>query len=347
MLRMIRTILILVSLAACTGPLEAATELGTEGGSFTVNGRRVFLLGISYYGALGAPRDFIKKDLVDMQRLGINWIRVWATWRFFGNDVSAVDGRGRARQAYLDKLLWLTGECDRRGIIVDVTLSRGDGRGHSVDLPDFKAHFQAVGILTRALKRYKNWYIDLANERNIRDSRYVSLEEVKKLRDEVKRIDPSRLVTASHAGDIDRGTFRAYVQKALLDFVAPHRPRNARSPGRTEARTRRYLAWAGELKKHVPIHYQEPFRRGFAPHRWEPTEEAFVIDLTGALRGGAAGWCFHNGDQKNRPGAEPHRSFDMSKRRLFDQLDAAEKQALKRIAALLRRESRQSRQEKP
>ncbi|MFA0743737.1 MAG: hypothetical protein LASZOEIN_000515, partial [Candidatus Fervidibacter sp.] len=47
-----------------------ATELGIKGSQFTVNGKPTFLLGISYYGALGAPKEFILQDLDDIQRYG-------------------------------------------------------------------------------------------------------------------------------------------------------------------------------------------------------------------------------------------------------------------------------------
>lgn len=58
----------------------AAAELGIEGSRFTIDGQPVFLLGISYYGALGAPDSLIRQDLDDMQKLGFTWIRVWATF---------------------------------------------------------------------------------------------------------------------------------------------------------------------------------------------------------------------------------------------------------------------------
>ena len=109
------------------GLLLAATDLGVRDTRFTINGEPMFLLGSSYYGALGAPEGFIRQDLNDLQRHGFNWIRVWATWAAFTNDVAAVDGEGRPREPYLGRLASLVAECDRRGMVVDVTLSRGNG----------------------------------------------------------------------------------------------------------------------------------------------------------------------------------------------------------------------------
>ena len=116
-------------------------------------------------------------------------------------------------------------------------------------------------------------------------------------------------------------------------FLSPHRPRNAKSPGQTERRSRQYLAEIRKLGRIVPLHYQEPFRRGFTKG-WEPTAEDYVTDARGALAGGAAGWCLHNGDQRHVPGQKPRRSFDMRGKRLFEQLDAVEREALERLGRL-------------
>jgi len=313
--------------------LAPATELSIEGTKFTVNGRPTFLLGISYYGALGAPKDFILRDLDDIQRCGFNWIRVWATWSAFGKDVSAVDAEGNPREPFLSKLRWIVAECDRRGLIVDITLSRGDGVVGPKRLQTLESHLRAVRAIVKALKEFRNWYLDLANECNIRDDRFVSVGELKVLRDEVKRLDPKRLVTASFAGDMSREDLREFLFTVRVDFLAIHRPRHAQSPKETGEWTKRYLGWMGELGRFVPVHYQEPFRRGYAKN-WEPTADDFWTDLIQAKESGAAGWCFHNGDQRhNIPDRTPRRSFDMSERRLFEQLDDEEKAFLKRVGA--------------
>ncbi len=325
-------------LGAAAAAAVHATELGIDGTRFTIDGNPVFLLGISDYGALGARPRFIREDLDDMRRLGFNWIRVWATWNAFGNDVSAIDARGRARPFYMKRLEALLQECDRRGMIVDITLSRGDGKHGAPRLPTLAAHLEAVKTLTAALHSYRNWYFDIANERNIRDKRFVSIAELRTLRDAIKHLDPARLVTASHAGgDLPRRALRDYLEKAKLDFLAPHRPRNARSPAQTAPWTRKCREWRRAIHHPAPILFQEPFRRGFRPRYWEPPAAAFLTDLRGALTGGAAGWCFHNGDQKNRPGGRPRRSFDMREQRLFDQLDPVERRVVSELGRIVTR----------
>ncbi len=146
--------------------------LGIQGTHFTLNGQPTFLLGISYYGGLGAPKPFVRRDLDDLQQHGFNWLRVWATWGAFDHDISAVDTKGQAREPYLEKLVWLVAECDRRAMVVDVTLTRGPllrDKEKPSGITDSAAHRQAVKTLVQALSAYHNWYIDLANEHDVRN----------------------------------------------------------------------------------------------------------------------------------------------------------------------------------
>jgi hypothetical protein len=314
----------------------ASTVLGIDGSQFLVNGKPTFLLGISYYGGLGAPEDFIRRDLTDLQRHGFNWLRVWATWGAFEYDVSAVGADGRPREPFLKSLI---AECDRRGLVVDVTLARGKASSNAATqgrLTSFTAHERAVEVLVSALKPHRNWYLDLANERDVRDDRYVPGKELKKLRELVRQLDPQRLVTASFGGhDLSDDDLREALFTVGVDFLSPHRPRDAASPVQTEARTRTCLAVMKGWGRLVPVHYQEPFRRGYG--RWEPVTADFLTDLRGALAGGAAGWCFHNGAQRGTPDSFPRRSFDLRQQRLYDQFDDEEQSVLAAVAAELRR----------
>ncbi len=307
------------------GGAHAATVLGIEGTRFTLDGKPTFLLGFSYYAGLGASEEFIRADLTDFQKAGFNWLRVWATCGLGEQDVSAVDAQGRPREPFLGKLKWLVAECDRRGLIVDVTLTRGKGGGGQ--LPDFPSHQRAVETLVEALKSHRNWYLDLANERDVRDARYVGPEELKQLRDRVRQLDPPRLVTASFGGhDLS--------QEDVRTSLADHRPRFPLSPSPAPCRIARPDRGADPRiagddaggRPAAPVHYQEPFRRGYT--QWEPTAADFLADLRGAVAGGAAGWCFHNGTQQDTPDKEPRRSFDLHRRRLMDQLDSEERKVV-------------------
>lgn len=315
-------------------PGEApSTRLGIDGSRFTVNGKPTFLAGVSYYGALGAADETLDRDLDDMARRGANWIRVWATWAAFGKDVSAVDGDGSPRQERLDKLRSLVLRCDRRGMVVDVSLSRGNGISGPPRLGNLDAHRRAVEAVAAALRSHRNWYLDLSNERNIEDRRFTSFPDLKALRQAAREVTPDLLVTASHSGDIDRETLSRYLLDVRVDFITPHRHREPPSPAETESRTREYLEWMREAGRIVPVHYQEPFRRGHGA--WAPGASDFETDLRGALSGGAAGWCFHNGDTRDAPDGTPRRSFDLSGRRLFETLDSAELKFLDSMRGIL------------
>jgi len=310
-------------LAAFCGSALSSTDLGVEGTRFTLNGQPAFLLGCSYYGGLGAPKDFVRQDLDDLRRHGFNWVRVWATWSAYDHRISAVDREGAGREPFLAHLQWLIAECDQRGMVVDVTLSRG------TELPDMASHRRAVETLVLGMKDRRNWYLDLGNERDVGDARFVSIAELSALRELVRQLDPQRLVTASFGGhDLTGEDVRAAVAGVKVDFLCPHRPRHAQSPAETREQTVRILELARRAGRVVPVHYQEPFRRGYT--RWQPVAEDYLTDLKGTAAGGGAGWCFHNGGQRGQPDERPRRSFDLREGRLLDQLDDEEKQVIQR-----------------
>jgi hypothetical protein len=235
----------------------------------------------------------------------------------------------------LAKLRWLVAECDRRGIIIDVTLSRGNGVTGPVRLQSPEALRRAGETLVTSLKPYRNWYLDMGNERNIRDKRFVSTGKLAELQKFIKGIDSDRLVTASYVGDINEDELKTILLENHVDFLAPHRPRHAKSAGQTDAQTKKYFEMMKQLGRKVPVHYQEPFRRGFTPKRRQPNAQDFLADLKGALESGAAGWCLHNGDQKDKPQSKPRRSFDMREYRLFDQLDEYEMEFIHQIKVII------------
>lgn len=308
---------------------SGGTRLGSKDGAFTINGAPVFLVGASYYGGLGASDATRAKDLTALRKHGFNWIRVWATWAAFENDVSAVDGEGAPRPEHMRALARLLSECDRLGMVVDVTLSRQNGATGPPRLKSTAALVRAAAEIASACKERRNWYLDAANERNIKDARFVALDEIAAVVRRVKEIDPGRLVTASHAGgDLGTREIPAYLA-AGVDFLAPHRPRHRGSAAETGAWTRETLAFLRASGRVVPVHFQEPFRRGFA--EYEPPAADFILDLAQAYEAGAAGWCFHNGAEGKGPAQRPRRSFDLRDGPLVDQLDEEERKLFAHI----------------
>src|SRR5207302_3817634 len=68
---------------------------------------------------------------------------------------------------------------------------------------------------------------------------------------------------------------------------------------------------------------------------WQPRAADYVTDLKGALAGGAAGWCWHNGANRAAKDGRPRRSFDLRAKRLFAQLDQEEARALPLLSKVL------------
>jgi hypothetical protein len=149
----------------------------------------------------------------------------------------------------------------------------------------------------------------------------------------VRQLDSRRIVTASFGGhDLTEQDIRDALIFADLDFLAPHRPRYPKSPSETEIKTRECLSLMKKVGRIVPVHHQEPFRRGYTD--WEPLADDFLTDLNGAIAGDAAGWCFHNGAQKQSVENRPRRCFDLSTQNLFEQLDAEERKVIAGITQM-------------
>lgn len=215
-------------------------------------------------------------------------------------------------------------------MVVDITLARGGRTTGPSRLLSYEAHRRAVETLTEALRPYRNWSFNLANKRNIRDERYVSHQQLRSLRHRLRQIDPKRLVTASHAGEISPADLREYLQTVRLSFLAPQRSRRLGSSGSSGQSTPQYLADMREIGRVIPVFYLEPFRRGIG--RREPAAADYLEAARAARDHHAAGWCFHNGDQRGTPDGQPRRCYDLREKRLFDQFDQVELEALELLS---------------
>lgn len=327
--------------------MSLVLEMDQSKERFLLNGRPAFLLGASYYGALAVEADDWEADFAELLQRKFNWVRVWCTWGAYGNDVAAVDARGNPRPPYMARLLDLCALADRMGLVVDVTLQRGisqEQKDASGDLRGFSGHpwvaspvtthrdhVQAVKTVTEALRPFRNVYIDVANERDHPRQAPIDLRESIELISAVRHVDPARLVTISDC--LSRRTFEDFAATGM-DFFSPHLPRDPQAPARTLEETRQIRRTFASLGRPMPVHYQEPFRRDFTP--WQPFAEDFLTDLEGAVRGGAAGWCFHNGYNNHEPlQGRPRRSFDLRDGRLFQQIDSVELDVLNRAALVV------------
>jgi hypothetical protein len=112
-----------------------------------------------------------------------------------------------------------------------------------------------------------------------------------------------------------------------MDFIATHLCRTSSDcPAQNFSEVQSYIGWMSSLGVRVPVHLQEPMRRGIVK-TFNPVAEDYYRDETDAKIVEAAGWCFHNGDNcKYSTDCRPFRSFTMTDAdgRLFDQLDSVE-----------------------
>jgi hypothetical protein len=98
----------------------------------------------------------------------------------FVQDIAVVDAPAHARELQMNNLKRIVSECDRRAMVLEVTLTRAS-RTPGWGLQDFESHQNAVEAIVAALKEHRNWYLDLANERDLRDERFVPADELKRL----------------------------------------------------------------------------------------------------------------------------------------------------------------------
>ena len=124
--------------------------------------------------------------------------------------------------------------CDEQGVVVDVTLSRGNGSTGPARLQTLEAHRRAVETLLTALKAHRNWYLDLANERNIKEQPELAREYEalfgKEFLAELQRQDRDRVAREIEAlfeqagkeyGDVKipyEGTVAQKVKAELFEF---------------------------------------------------------------------------------------------------------------------------------
>ncbi|MHC4442440.1 MAG: cellulase family glycosylhydrolase [Planctomycetota bacterium] len=306
-------------------------ELGitADGRFFTIDGQPTFLNGISYYGALSiSTPSWVTDDLDDMVANGFNWIRVWADWQFIigsgGTDYACMTQNGGIRTTYMNRLKTVIQECNSRGIIVDCSLNRSNGVNFPSAPTNQTQHLAQAQTLTNQLLPYRNVYFDLSNERNVTsDNRFVSLPECGELIDAVHAIDPDRLCTVSQAGGgfSSQSQINDFYTVAHCDFLAPHLGRTPGIPAQTVGEVQQYITWMSNLGFRIPIHLQEPFRESWNTSTFNPTVEDFYRDCTGGKVAEAAGWCLHNGSNRDVGDYRPRRSFDMSSSegRLYDQ----------------------------
>jgi hypothetical protein len=309
-------------LLAVAAPVSAGRDtVEVSGARLLITGQARFLLGVSLFDALGTtpPRD---EDLDALQRWGVSIVRVWAHWNdpIYASD-GALTAPGRARlEQQIDRFR------ARRLLLELVLLRPGQLPGQRFAVfSSAMARERAVREITAALKPHRDVVFDLYNEHDHPDGP-ISHTDARRLRDIVKAIDPSRLVTISSTeyhfinsrgmfDDRGRANLRREVgfdpQSVGVDLLAPHLP----GPGGAIGDQIRVLS--DELKRagrDIPIYSNEGQRA--RPGR-PLSAEAYSQAIVGAHTAGAAGAVFHTAA-----------GYDLKKQSFSDALNSDERRAL-------------------
>ena len=303
---------------AVTGPTLSASRT-----SLLVDGGPAFLLGVSVFGALdvAAPVD---SDLDALKRWGVRLVRVWAHWHvpiYQADGELSPTGGARLRQ--------LVEHVGARGMILELVLLRpGQLRGQPYAIfASEAARIRAVESITRAVQPYRHVLFDLYNEHDHPDGP-ISHAALRVLRDRVKAIDSSRLVTVSstegHLIDGSRANTTNLGQEAgtdatavAVDVISPHFPRSDDWAAATGSRVAAIRSALDALGRPLPVYLNEERR---ADDRRPVRADAYRQAYTAARQAGAAGWVFHT-----------DAGFELERRSFADSLRPQEREALSQL----------------
>jgi hypothetical protein len=297
----------------------AGLVLGLTDRGFTYNGVETFMLSVSYYGGCGADPAVVRSDLEQLASLRFNNLRLWVTWPTPDVNSAVVRSDGTLDEAALARLKALLEAAQENGMTVDVTFSNGT---EGISDGGFDAYRTAMELLAGELLDYRHIFFDLGNERDVGDSRFLSVDEVRDLAAAVRAVDPDRLVTASLGGNPPDAAAAKYIDlysTADVDFATPHFPRNDEWADQTAERIEAMRAILLDAGWDRPIYLQEEARRGYGDATWPKSD--FLTAVAEAAGAGAAGWCFHN-----------DAGFDLSSGSFFDYLDDVELDTIDELA---------------
>ena len=301
---------------------QSAPILRTAGPSLLRDGHPSFLVLVSYFDAMRASEAALDRDFAFLRSKGIDGIRVFPLWVYGTQqpDATLLDANGRIRSderwGHFVAVLQKAAAC---GFVVDVTFNREQlAKTSAFTVAAFQAGI--VGVVSRlhAVPRYPHVFIDLQNERGHPNAPAMQLTvaEVRRLRDAVKRVDPSRLVMVSTQGGESESLSLA--MEAELDVIAFHELQKADWHSRTASIVQ------GLKVGGVPVYLQEMARapdRGVRCARDTPELNPFVQAMRKAKGAGAAAWTLHTG-AAFRLDVEPFQARILSCQREIDFLDA-------------------------
>ena len=328
--------------AGAASGATSAPKLGISGDKFTIDGEPTFLLGVSYFDALG----WSNADLDALQARRFNLIRIFLDWgiRPGGNRTRShfnPDGSMKNTTSLLD----FVRACAARGVIVDVTILSSDSKSLG-DWTSGAFPQTAVRNAVRLLAPEPNVFFDLVNEHNGFVPRGKAWSDshtmMQSLMTAARQESGSAILTyssmsatfpnyAGHVYTANDSIITANVDQELatgVDLMAPHPGREDDWFDRTDRRVtnlKNYMASRGRL---IPVYLQEENRRGGGDATGEPLrnlpKEQFFQAAREAKNAGAAAWLFHT-----------DAGFDMSAKNFFDPLDPVEREVVEGLGEVV------------
>lgn len=278
----------------------ATPRLGIAGDRFSINGTPTFLLGVSYFDALGWKAS----DFDELAARQFNLIRIWMDWRVWTDRSRTffdVDGTLR----YPQTLLALVRAAGARGLMVDVTILNGASLSHDIPqaMHGIGAAENAVRKTVGLLKDEPNVFFDLVNEHDGRDSSLALHATMAALVGAARQADADAMITFSscdacrpHLLASDTTAHGTMVNEELdagSQWLTPHFSRCGEWSNLIDVRVRTLKQYLQSTGRNVPVYLQEESRRKGVNCGTDPTQADFLQAATEARDAGAAGWVFH------------------------------------------------------
>src|SRR5438874_262824 len=260
-----------------------AQKLGIQGDRFTIDGTPKFLTFVTYFGGMGAPN--VIADLHLMKTLGFDGFRIWP---LLDTGPQILNGDGSLRATEMAQFLSILDQAKQERLIVDVTFTHE----HIAGLTPANTRVGLANVAA-AMRSYENVLIDIQNERNVQDRRFMSEPDIVSIYQAIKAVDPARIVGCSEARGDAAGpaTDASFVARLRLDVTMLHETRSA---DWYTLPVQQYVISALRANGR-PAYMQEPMttRDSLFFYPSHDRAEYFLQAIAHAKLAGAAGWTFH------------------------------------------------------
>jgi hypothetical protein len=328
--KIFRFFLALFAMCVFAAPVIAQTTLGISGDKMTIDGQPKFLLGVSYFDALGWKTS----ELDGFQARKFNLIRIFMDWPHPSRGFINSDGSLKNTAS----LLSLVRACAARGIVVEVSIltSLYDAANPTSSTLTMQSRENGVRNTVRLLKSEPNVFYDICNEHDVAwngATTTITHAQAATLFQAGRAEHAAAILTISSGylyGDpiypkMDGPHISADVNAGAA-ILSPHLPRTADWYDRTDQRVKDMKGYLASIGRNIPVYLQEEQRRGEGDDSTSNlvTKAHFVQAASEAKTAGAAAWVFHT-----------NAGFDMSIASFFSQLDSVELDTINSIGSAI------------